>query len=184
MAAALLARRLEQMGVVASVVSAGLLPGGAPATPAAVAAMAAMDLDTSGHRSRHLSQADLAGADLVLGMTREHVREAVLASASCWPRTFTLKELVGRAEQAGPRRADQDLGDWLGWLHAGRSREDLLGASPADDVEDPIGGTGAAYAATARELDHLTARLAELAWGHPRTGSGIGPRSAHQGAST
>lgn len=166
MAGALLEHHLGALGVPATVRSAGLLGPGQCPPPEAVAAMASRGLDTSAHRSRRLSPEDLARADLVVAMAREHVREAVLMSASAWPRTFTLKELVRRGEEAGGRPPGQDLCEWLAKLHAGRSRTDLLGSSPLDDVADPIGGPPRYYEATAEELDDLTARLVRLAWSH------------------
>lgn len=166
MAGALLEHHLSALGVPATVSSAGLLVPGHCPPPEAVAAMASRGLDTSAHRSRRLSPEDLAKADLVVAMAREHVREAVLMSASAWPRTFTLKELVRRGEEAGSRPRGQDLGEWLAKLHAGRSRADLLGSSPLDDVADPIGGSPREYETTAEELDDLTARLVRLAWSH------------------
>lgn len=167
MAAALLGRHLGTRGVAASVSSAGLMGAGFPPPPEAVAAMARRGLDTSAHRSRCLGVEDLTRADLVVAMAREHVREAVLTVGPVWPRTFTLKELVRRGEEAGACSPGQELAEWLAKLHAGRVRAELLGSDPLDDVGDPIGGSSADYEATARELDDLTARLADLAWGRP-----------------
>jgi hypothetical protein len=98
-------------------------------------------------------------------MAREHVREAVLLHPDAWPRSFTLKELVRRGEEAGPRSADQPLVEWLDKVQAGRSRSDLLGVSVDDDVADPIGQRRPVYEKTADELDDLTRRLAALLWG-------------------
>ena len=58
--------------------------------------LAGRGLDISSHRSRTMSRQLLAEADLVVGMAREHVREAVLAVPDLWARAFTLKELVRR----------------------------------------------------------------------------------------
>jgi protein-tyrosine phosphatase len=167
MAAALLARRLGEVGVDVRVRSAGLLAGGSPAPEEAVASMAARGIDTSGHRSRRMDAAEIRSADLVLAMAREHVREAVAAVPSAWPRTFTLKELVRRAEQAGPRVAGEDLASWLVRLGAGRARAELLGASPEDDVADPLGGSRSHYERAAGELEALVDRLVELGFPIP-----------------
>src|ERR1700733_12526299 len=98
MAEALLARRLARCGAAGLVRSAGTLgaavPGGAVPRAAAggagrrgegegppagaVSAMAAYGLDTGSHRSHQVTVADLARADLVLGMARMHVRHAVV----------------------------------------------------------------------------------------------------------
>jgi protein-tyrosine phosphatase len=165
MAEGLLKARAAERGVDATVHSAGLMDDGRAATADGVQVMAARGVDTSGHLSRHMTRDMLDAADLVVGMAREHVREAVLLHPDAWPRSFTLKELVRRGEEAGPRSADQPLLEWLDKVQAGRSRSDLLGVSLDDDVADPIGQRRPVYEKTADELDDLTRRLAALLWG-------------------
>ena len=166
MAEALLRDKLAAAGVEARVHSAGMFDDdGRPASEDGVAVMAARGLDTSEHRSRRMTREMLEGADLVIGMAREHLREAVLTSPDIWTRTYTLKELVRRGTDVGPRAKDQPLDEWLAKVHAGRTRNDLLGSSEADDVADPIGQPRAIYERTADELDHLTSRVAALVRG-------------------
>ncbi|MDQ3679138.1 MAG: hypothetical protein M3378_01060 [Actinomycetota bacterium] len=162
MAEAFLARRLEEMDVPAHVHSAGLLDDGRPAM--GVGVLSDMGFDTSAHRSRRMTAEMLERADLVLCMAREHLREAVLLWHGAWPKSFTLKEIVRRAEDIGPRGADQPFDEWLGELHADRTRDALLGSSAEDDVADPIGGSRAVYRATASEIHELVDRLVKLAW--------------------
>jgi protein-tyrosine phosphatase len=162
MAAALLGRRLEEAGVKAVVTSAGMLFDGKPATDHGQAVMADRGLDTSGHRSRRLRRELVAGPDIVIGMARSHVREAVALAPEVWTRAFTLKEIVRRGEERGGRAPGESVDVWLARLHAGRRLPDLLGESDADDVADPIGGPRRSYERTAEELDELTARLARL----------------------
>lgn len=162
MAAALLGRRLEDAGVKAVVTSAGMLFDGKPATDHGQAVMADRGLDTSGHRSRRLRPDIVSRSDLVIGMARSHVREAVALAPDIWKRAFTLKEIVRRGEERGGRAPGESLEDWLARLHAGRRLPDLLGESDADDVADPIGGPRRSYERTAEELDALTTRLAAL----------------------
>jgi protein-tyrosine phosphatase len=162
MAAALLSRRLEEAGLKAAVSSVGLLFDGRPATDHGRAVMAQRGIDTSAHRSRKLQPEMLAGADLVLGMAREHVAEAAAYGNEVWGRAFTLKEIVRLGEERGGRPPEEPLDQWLARLHEGRRRTDLLGASDDDDVADPIGGSRRTYERTATELDDLTARLARL----------------------
>jgi protein-tyrosine-phosphatase len=163
MAAALLGRRLDDAGVKAQVTSAGLLFDGRPVTDFGRAVMADRGLDTTGHRSRCLRPDFVAGADLVIGMAREHVREAVaLAGPEALRRTFTLKEIVRRGEERGGLAPGEPLDAWLDRVGSGRRTADLLGDSDADDVTDPIGGPRRSYERTAEELDDLTARLATL----------------------
>ena len=159
MAEALLARRLAASGAAACVRSAGLLREGDPPPPEVISAMTAYGLDVAAHRSSVLRGGALSDADLVLGMAREHVRHAVVADPAAWPRTFTLKEVVRRAQENGPGLPGESLADWLARIHHGRDRLAMLGDSPDDDVPDPIGGPPEAYAATAAQLDDLVGRL-------------------------
>ena len=155
--------------------SAGFLAEGMAPPREAVQVMAAYGIDTSAHRSRVCSEADLAGADLVVAMARSHVREAVVLSPAAWSRTFTLKELVRRGSAAGARAPGETLGAWLEGVGGGRQRADLLGTSDDDDVSDPIGGPLAAFEATARELADLVGRLAGSIWpagGRPTSSAG------------
>ncbi len=113
MAEALLRDALGRRGVEASVSSAGLFRGGVPASPGSVKAMAQRGLDLEAHRSRTVTEDLLLGADLVLGMARLHVREAVVAVPQVWPRAFTLKELVRRGSSgAACRPARARWGPW------------------------------------------------------------------------
>jgi protein-tyrosine phosphatase len=162
MAAGLLARRLSEARVHAELRSAGVLEAGRPAWPEAAAVMAERGMPLDTHRSRMLEPRYVADADLVLGMAREHVREAVALDPSAFGRAFTLKELV-RLGEASPRRG-QPLEGWLEGLSAHREVTDLLGASEADDVEDPIGRPIRAFRDTADELDALVVRLQRVAW--------------------
>lgn len=165
MAAALLGEHLAERGLDTHVHSAGLLESGRPASDHGVAVMAERGLDTSCHRSRRLEPWLVRDADLVVGMSRGHVREVVALEPDAWPRTFTLKELVRRGEASPPRAPGQPLAEWLAGLHTGRSRTGLLGESTADDVADPIGLPRPAYERLAGELDDLSARLARLLGG-------------------
>lgn len=162
MAEGLLRDQLERLGVEARVDSAGVLDTGSPAAPEAVAVLEARGIDISSHRSRRLSGPLIDGADLILGMAREHVREVALLDPRAWPRSFTLKELVRRGEAAGPWARGQSLDDWLAKVAADRTHSEMLGAAPSDDVADPIGGPPSLYEATAIELTELVAALVAL----------------------
>jgi protein-tyrosine phosphatase len=167
MAAALLSRRLDDAGVEAAVSSTGILFDGKPATDHGVAVMADRGIDTSGHRSRKLRAEMVTGADLVIGMARGHVAEALAFGSEIWGRAFTLKEIVRLGEEQGGREAGEPLQQWLARLHearlqSGRRPTDLFAPSADDDVADPIGGPRRSYQRTAEELDDLTARLARL----------------------
>jgi protein-tyrosine phosphatase len=165
MAEALLRKRLDSAGVEARVHSAGLLGDDRAASADGIAVMADRGIDTSVHRSRRMTAEMIEGADLVVGMAREHVREAVLLVPDAWTKTFTLKELVRRGTDVGPRTPDQPVDEWLAKVNAGRTRSDMLGSSSADDVADPIGQSRAMYERTAAELEQLVERMVALVWG-------------------
>jgi len=166
MAAALLARRLAALGVTVPVRSAGMITSGDPPHPEVISVMASYGIQIASHRSRVVCAADLASASLVLAMARDNLRHAAITEPGAWPRAFTLKELVRRGDQIGPRRPGEPLSDWLSRIHAGRERTSLLGDSPDDDVADPAGGPLRAYADIAGLLDRLVKSLAGLGWAH------------------
>jgi len=178
MAQAMLSARLSALGVPGPVASAGLLGGGRTPPPPVISVMAARGIDVAGHRSRAVTAADLAAADLILGLAREHVRHAAVLQPAAWPRAFTIRELVRRGQQAGPRAPGEPLGDWLARAADGRRRADLLGRRPADDVADPAGGPLRGYQEAADLLDQLTRDLVELGWRQkPGAGRVAGVRS-------
>jgi protein-tyrosine phosphatase len=162
MAEGLLRRLLARAGVGTQVGSAGLLPGGAPATKDAIATMADRGIDLSDHVSRTLDREMVGTTVLVLGMTRLHVREACVVYGAPLGRTFTLKDFVRRGEQAGGREADESVAAWLGRVGAGRRTSDLVADDPADDVADPVGRPRAEYEDTADELEDLLERFVGL----------------------
>ena len=73
MAMGLLAHHLTLRGMEARVHSAGTLGWGGPATNHAVETLAGRGLDLSGHESRRIKGEDVAEADLIIGVTRDHV---------------------------------------------------------------------------------------------------------------
>jgi protein-tyrosine phosphatase len=166
MAEALLGDRLARAAVDAQVASAGFLAGGQPVHPHSVEALAidhALVIDPD-RRSRQVSVAALEAADLVVTMTREHVRRIVELEPRAFERTFALKELVRRATATPPRTAAEDLSAWLRRVSATTTRtpRDLLGSDEVDDVADPIGHPLRAFRATAAELADLAAATARI----------------------
>jgi protein-tyrosine phosphatase len=168
MAAALFTARIPGLTDSVEVSSAGVLDlGGAGPSPVpdeVLQVMAPYGIDLRAHRSRLLTPSMLATADLVVGMSRRHVQEAVLLAPSCWPQAFMLKELVRRGSLVGPRRPVQGIRSWIDAAHRERTRTSLVHRSTSDDVADPYGGSIEQYRATATELADLTGRLAALMW--------------------
>jgi protein-tyrosine phosphatase len=188
MAEALLGHRLAERGAAATVRSAGLLASGQPVTEEVIELMRDRQLDVADHLSRMIEADMIATADLVLGMTREHVRETTLLVPGSFVRTFTLKELVRRGEQVGPRPAGMGLGEWLELAGEGRSPGLLLGQSDEDDITDPMGRRFKVYKQVATEIDDLTERLASLLFPErpasvpPSSPSGSAPATAPSAA--
>jgi protein-tyrosine phosphatase len=172
MAEGLLRRQLARAGVGASVGSAGLLPGGVPATVNAVATMRDRGIDIRGHVSHRLDPETVADSRLVLGMARMHVREACATYGAALERTFTLKELVRRGEAVGARRADESVRSWLARAGAGRRPADVMRDDPFDDVADPVGRPRREYEDTAGELEDLLSRLVGLLAGDAADAAG------------
>src|ERR1700733_95175 len=143
MAQAMLSARLAARGVAVPVASAGPLGGGRPPPPEVVSVMAARGIDVTGHRSRIVTADDLAAADLILGLAREHVRHAAVLLPGGGPRAFTIRELARRGRQAGARAPGEPLGDWLTRAADGRRRPHLLGNPPAAAAAEPAGGATA-----------------------------------------
>jgi protein-tyrosine phosphatase len=164
MAEGLLRQALESRGVDAHVSSSGFLLEGDPATGDAVAVMRMRDIDIEPHRSRTTTVELLERADLVIAMARTHVREAGVLLPAAYPRMFTLKELVRRGAEVGPRTDGESLEGWLERVGEGRDPNALLGDSPDDDVADPVGKSFRTYKKTAKELDGLVQSLVALAW--------------------
>lgn len=177
MGEALLRDRLAKRRIAATVRSAGLVSEGVPASPNAVKVMAKRGVDLTAHRSRLLTVDDLRRADVVIGMAREHLREAVVLEPATLTRAVTLHELVRRAEQVGPRarvdgatslRADlEPFGDWLARLLDDRPAASLLDRDAADDVADPMGLSRRTYERTANEIQDLVERAVALGFPVP-----------------
>jgi protein-tyrosine phosphatase len=162
---ALLARRLAREGINATVCSAGVLAheGGAPLDEV-VDVMREFGIDLSQHVSRPVTPELVKGADVVIGLAREHVRETIVLEPDSYDRSFTLKELVRRSRSVGPRPTGTDLGTWLESLVADRDLDELLGASLEDDVEDPVGRPASIVRQTAAELADLAHEAVALVW--------------------
>jgi protein-tyrosine-phosphatase len=171
MAEGMLRSLLARAGVKADIGSAGLLPGGVRPTPEAIAAMSDRHIDISDHVSRKLDPEQVRSTPLVIGMARVHVREAVVTHGADVEHTFTLKELVRRGDEAGPRQRDETVFAWLARVGAGRRTADLMGDDPDDDIVDPVGRPREVYEDVANELEILLRQLVALLVGGP-------PRSA------
>jgi protein-tyrosine phosphatase len=169
MAEAFLTRELARRGTPATAVtvrSAGVMrrpSEGAP--PHTCTALHERGIDVTAHRSRTLEPSHVVAADLVIGMERAHLRAAAVMAPDALAKTFTLKELVRRGLQHGPRAADEPLQDWLARIAADRDPAELLHDDDRDRVDDPQGQPLERFRVAAQEIELLTGGLALLLWG-------------------
>jgi protein-tyrosine phosphatase len=132
---------------------------GSGADPNSVLAAAELGVDISDHRARELTTPDIASADLIVGMAREHARAVVGPDPDAGPRTFTLKEFV-RLLEALPTATGVDLASRV--ADADALRAGGFGGKPRDqDVADPLGMAPDAFRAVARELNEWCDRLVD-----------------------
>jgi protein-tyrosine phosphatase len=166
MAAAILERRLAERGVDACVTSAGTRPWNAGATDHAVTAMREMGLDVSAHENCQVTAEQVERADLVLGMTRQHVNFVT----SRWPdaaeRTFLVGELSRLGGQIGPRTESESVSAWAERASAARPPLHPLGRA-VDEIDDPVGLPIEVYRDTAAVLDQRLTEVASLLAGVP-----------------
>ncbi|MDQ3941029.1 MAG: hypothetical protein M3238_06755 [Actinomycetota bacterium] len=119
---------------------------GRPATPEAVATVAAKGIDLGAHRSRPTEIAELQGSDLVIAMTSVHVRELLSLYPEVDDKLLLMKELREIVPAAVPAAAgpEQRLGALLDGERPARRR--------SLDVDDPMGMPFKIYERCAAEL--------------------------------
>jgi protein-tyrosine phosphatase len=166
MAAAILERRLSERGVDARVTSAGTRPWNAGATDHSVTVMRERGLDISGHENCQLTRDLVDKADLVLGMTRDHVSFAVARSPETAGRAFLVGELARLGGQVGPRDASEPLARWAERAANARPQNRPLGRA-VDEIADPVGEPIDVYRRTAEVLDRRLSEIADLLGGVP-----------------
>jgi protein-tyrosine phosphatase len=154
----LLDRSRRLLGGALTVRSAGTWarPGYA-ATEEAVAAAAERGVDIAEHRSAPFTPDLATWADLVVAMTDEQRDEVLDAAPEAGPRTFTLKELVALLSALPPAEGSASREAMLTRVaDAHHLREEGIGPRPADeDVADPLGFGMEAYRATCWEIEEL-----------------------------
>lgn len=116
-------------------------------------------VDLGGHRS---GSADLAAADLIVGMTAQHIRSLAVAQPALVGRLVTLRGAVhrlgtpsGDSDAAGEFDSDGLAARLHRCVGVQRSR-DLLRADPGFDVADP-------YRRPQREQQQIAAEIVTLA---------------------
>ncbi|GAB3392713.1 low molecular weight protein arginine phosphatase [Humibacter soli] len=140
--------------------SAGLIEGGRSMPPNGVMVAREWGYDTSSHISKRADTRALGGWDVILTMTRQHVRELVAADSELWPRVFTLPQFVRWLDDHPPRR-HVSLRGWIEQEAADRPRSDMIGSSSDDDIADPVDEPPEAWHDLVAELTREIDRVAE-----------------------
>ena len=131
---------------------------GYPATPHAVAVLAERGIDLGSHISRKINRDDVAGADLIIAMTRKHGWAVAAHDPEASTRTFLLGEVTRLAREQ--RRNGESLRDWAEAIARSRKPDRPMGQA-SDEIHDPVGESIEVYRATAAVLDRLLGELAD-----------------------
>lgn len=178
-AAALLRQRLPARSGI-EISSAGLLPGGGAVPPEGLARLRRFGIDLSGHVSRQVTPADTDAADLVLAMTRGHLRQLIEQDDELWPRCFTIKDFVRRGENVRQAGTVVTAPALVQAVAKDRGSAGITGESAEDDVIDPMGRSTRVWTAVVRELAELAEQLAVLLAPPPAPGFGPAPALQEQ----
>lgn len=166
MAAALAQDAFDKRDLDVEVRSAGVSAGGFPSTAEAQRVMQERGLNLSKHRSTSLSDALEPLPDLILVMEKGHLAKIGRIDPSLAGKTFTLKGLVRRAKEEGPRKEGESTTDYLS-----RAGNTPFTSSRDDSIPDPIGQGLAEYQRCADELENLIAAMSDLLWPNPSDAS-------------
>jgi protein-tyrosine phosphatase len=155
----LLQRDWTQAGVAVEVRSAGSRGGRNTVHRYTREAAGFARIDLDDHRSRMLTDGMIQteGADLVIGMTREHLRVALALDPDCWPRAFTLRELARRTDELSPPPTEWD--DWIARCGSDRDRALLHVPDLGDDLPDPYGRPASAHILMVQEVSILAGAI-------------------------
>ena len=125
-----------------------------------ISAARAFGLDLDPHRSRHMAQADLRNADLILGFELHHVATAVVEGGAPAEKVFFLKEIV-RLLEAVPPSGEEDP-ERRARARIQRAAEMRSFDHPhhtGEGIPDPFGHSNQVYAETAELIQDLCRRL-------------------------
>jgi protein-tyrosine phosphatase len=132
---------------------------GSPMEAEAVQVLDGLGIDGRSFRARELTTAMLVGADLVLGVAREHSLAAASLEPSAGRRVFALSEFARIVTRLPPvDLASADLADRARGLvgAAAAAREARPLSAPVDgDVADPYGAPVHVFAQSAQRIQDL-----------------------------
>jgi len=160
----LLRRSLAEIGVEADIMSAGLAAPAGSRVDSKLRKLAGelgVGDEIEAHRSVQLTPNHLAGADLIIGMTREHLDD--LARVGADPaRSATLRTAAWRSRVIG--RQDLRFAEWVDRLTAPLPDSARANGAGVEDIDDPIGGRMRQYRAMGAEVNELVNTLVSH-WG-------------------
>jgi protein-tyrosine phosphatase len=139
---------------------------GAPMEPFALSVLTTYGHDGSAFQARELVAEHVAGADLVLGATREHRAAAVVLQPRAARKTFTLRECDRLLTGVDP--LSLPTGDLVARAQAvvvgAASQRGLIRADTPedDDLVDPYQAPESAFVACADLVDSSLTRLLDL----------------------
>ncbi len=123
---------------------------GSPMEPYALRTLESYGVDGGDFRARELVAQHVAGADLVLGATREHRAAAVVLHPRAAARSFTLREFARLVTTVDPRALPQDdlVTRARGLVQAAVARRGLVPPDRPrdDDLRDPYNAPASAFA--------------------------------------
>lgn len=166
MAEAFLHRALGERGVSATVVSAGFLAAGHPASDTTIKVMAERGFDLRDHVSRVVTSALAHHADLVLTMERRHAREVLLLPRTT-PAVHTLKgflTLAASLPAAVPAASSPAAAAraWIATVTEARPDMALLGDGRVDEIGDPHGRSVRVHRRAADDIAAAVDAFADL----------------------
>ncbi|MGE3328494.1 MAG: hypothetical protein AB7N61_24130 [Acidimicrobiia bacterium] len=173
MAKVLLERELGNRAVVRS---AGTWPNDLRPPYEAISLMEQRGLNLVGHRSQVITEEMVRESALLIAMERAHVAHVVSLVPEAFSRTFTLPDLVRRAEAIGRRGPRRPLDEWLRYVHGDRTARQVLSSTGvlgltgapsdrnADEIADPYGHSREAFEQCAADLEVLLARFVAVAF--------------------
>lgn len=125
--------------------------------------VAARGLDISAHRPRQVTPEIIKrdGRDVILAMTKEHIRELTLLDIAAGRRAFTFPELLRRAAALPPEPGEELLA-WVRRISEQRRGSELLGDGGPDDVPDPYGRADTLFDSVAAALAQECAAVAGM----------------------
>ena len=143
-------------------------PVGAPMGKTAAAIGSALGADGTAHRASMLTDAAIAGADLVLAASRSHRDEILSRVPAAMKRTFTFREAARAAQSLAPRTPAGSVDDLRETVRLLAEHRMPPAHRDDDDVVDPHGRGAEAYLRMAEEEVPALSELAAVLFGMPR----------------